>query len=112
MQNHKILLHNQVKTKSLYLVQNHRIAEGIGGPKYGRKGVIKSILLGNIAFEKIEVLVPSKNSYYHKSKYNQQKHGSIGGQLFHNSTIIIDYVNGYLFIQTNKAKCESSEHCA
>jgi len=107
--NHKILLHDNFNDKNLHdLTYNERIAEGLAGPIFGKKGFSEQFFLGNIQFENVEVLIPSTNSYVDESSKTFKKHGSIGGKLFQNSTIIVDYINGYLFIKNNISKSITS----
>lgn len=102
--NHKILLHDHINNKgsNINSLKQQRIAEGLSGSIYGRKEISKSIRLGSITFNDTEILIPTNTSYSNESINNIEKHGSIGGKFFNKSTIILDYINGYLFIENSK----------
>ena len=59
--------------------------------------------IGGPSFANTEILIPTKNTYYTEST-TIKKNGFIGGSFFEDSTIIIDYINGYLFIETPSKK--------
>jgi hypothetical protein len=101
--NHKILLlqKSSISTSLKRGNHNQRIAEGLSGSIYGIKTVANKIRLGAITYGSTEVLIPTKNTYHHE-RIEVEKHGSIGGKLFNKTTIVIDYINGYLFIQKNE----------
>ena len=107
--NHKILLlvdpnfSDSFKKASYY----QKIAEGLSGSIYGNKTFAKTIRLGSVAYNDIEILVPTKTTYHHESM-EIEKNGSIGGRIFDDSTIIIDYINGFLFIEYPNEKSKTS----
>ena len=86
---------------------NKRIAEGLSGSIYGSKTFAKTIRLGTIAYANTEILIPTKTTYRYKS-IDLEKHGAIGGRLFEKSTIILDYINGYLFIENQGERIRPS----
>ena len=100
--NHKILLldrHN-IKGTVGYISDIQRIAEGLGGSIYGRKGIAKTIKIGNVQFNNTEMLLPTKDTYHRESIDGVSKQGSIGGRFFENSTVILDYINGLFYIKS------------
>lgn len=98
--NHKMLVHDLPETASLISTtsQKHRIADGLNGSILGYSMQLNQVKMGGRQFSDIEMLVPTKNTY-HQESMAIKKHGSIGSKFFKNSTIIIDYINGYLFIE-------------
>ena len=100
--NHDLLLHklshNTELLKKKGNRRNDRIAEGLSGSIYGQKSVIEGLRIGGIEYRKTSVLLPSVKSY-HQEKLDIEKHGSIGGGFFERSKIILDYVNGYLYVK-------------
>ena len=104
--NHKILLLNNPNF-SLTKTSNTRIAEGISGSIYGSKTFSKTIRIGSVAYTNTEILIPTKTTYHQESR-DLEKHGAIGGRLFEKSTIILDYINGYLFIENQEERIRPS----
>ena len=98
--NHKVLLHQhpEISNSIIFNKTRQRIAEGLNGSIYGNIAYLKNIRIGSLSFGNTEILIPTKNTYYTEST-TIKKHGSIGGSFFEGSTIIIDYINGYLFIE-------------
>ena len=100
--NHKILLldrHN-IKGAVGYISDIQRIAEGLGGSIYGRKGIAKTIKIGGVQFDNTEMLLPTKDTYHRESIDGISKQGSIGGRFFEKSTVILDYINGLFYIKS------------
>lgn len=95
--NHKILLLND-PNPSHKKTRNRIIAEGLSASIYGRKTFAETIRLGSVTYTNTEILIPTKATYHHESM-DCEKHGAIGGMLFEKSTIILDYINGYFFIE-------------
>jgi len=95
--NHKILLLNN-PNPSHKKMRNRRIAEGLSASIYGSKTFAKTVRLGSVIYSDTEILIPTKTTYHHES-IDIEKHGAIGGRLFEKSTIILDYINGYLFVE-------------
>lgn len=108
--NHKILFYENPYISDLILHENDdgRIAEGLSNTIYGIKATTNSIQLGTLIFTKIEILIPTGNSYQHES-LNIEKHGALGGAFFNKSTIVLDYINGFLFVESKQNKPRSSE---
>jgi len=98
--NHKILIHNQTETSSIFStnLKKHRIAEGLNGSIFGYKSNIEKVRIGTIEYPSSEILVPTKNTY-HQEALSIKKHGSIGSKFFMDQTIIIDYANARLYIE-------------
>ncbi len=84
-------------------IRNQRIAEELSGSIYGVKSIGNDIKLGSMSYKNIEILVPTKNTYHHETT-EVEKHGSIGGNFFNKSTIVLDYSNGLFFIENNNDK--------
>ena len=102
--NHQLLLHHPGTIKTMFYDkrQNSRIAEGLSGSIYGKKGFAKEIKLGSISYKNPEILIPAKSTYHQELMEEIEKHGSIGGRFFKDTVIILDYINGYLFIEKNE----------
>lgn len=98
--NHKILLldKSSISNSAKWAHNNQRIAEGLSGSIYGIRTNINMIRLGSVSYKQTEILIPTENTYHHEH-IGIEKHGTIGGKLFDKSTIIIDYINGFLFIK-------------
>lgn len=103
--NHKVLLldKSSLSNSQKWKNNNERIAEGLSGSIYGIKIVANEIQLGSVAYKNTEVLIPTKNTYHHEHM-EVEKHGSIGGKFFEKSIIVIDYINGFLFVEKNEEK--------
>ncbi|MCG8309592.1 MAG: retropepsin-like domain-containing protein [Cytophagales bacterium] len=104
--NHHLLVFDPTKVKRSYdpfRSMDHRIAEGLSGPIYGKKGLCESIKLGTLNYSNVEILVPTKRTYHRESIDEIEKHGSIGSRFFRDSVIVIDYINGYLFVEKSNA---------
>lgn len=109
--NHKILLldESSISNSVKWANYNQRIAEGLSGSIYGIKIFANEIRLGSVAYKNTEVLIPTKNTYYHETM-EIEKHGSIGGKLFEESTIVIDYISGFVFIEKHEDRSKVSNH--
>jgi hypothetical protein len=109
--NHKILLldESSLSNSVKWTNYNQRIAEGLGGSIYGIKLFANEIRLGSVAYKNTEVLIPTKNTYLHET-LEIEKHGSIGGKLFEKSTIVIDYISGFVFIEKHGDSSIVSNH--
>ena len=92
---------------SLKKTRNTRIAEGISGSIYGSKTFAKTIRIGSVAYTDTEILIPTKTTYRQESM-DLEKHGAIGGRLFEKSTIILDYIHGYLYIENQGERTRPS----
>ena len=100
--NHQILLYriDGIKNAPTHPYHNTKIADGLNGAIYGEKAISAATMLGEVSYRNKEVLVPSKKTYSQEDFSGFKKHGSIGGNFFDDSVIILDYVNGYLFIES------------
>ena len=85
-----------------------RIAEGLSGSIFGIKTYAKKIKLGSIEYTNTEVLIPSRKTYMDET-LGIEKHGSLGARIFNDSIIIIDYINGYLFIENQDKTLNTSD---
>ncbi len=108
--NHRLLiLQKDGFTNSSKKASNYqRIAEGLSGSIFGVKTYAKKIKLGSIEYTNTEVLIPSKKTYINESP-GIEKHGSLGARIFNDSIIIVDYINGYLFIEYQNKKSKTSD---
>lgn len=98
--NHKVLLLDNPTVTNLFhqIKPNNRIAEGLSSSIFGIKAYTELVRLGQAQFHHVELLIPDKSWYHHES-IDIVKHGSIGGRLFEDSIIVVDYVNGLLLIE-------------
>ena len=106
--NHKILLLDKSNISNSFSKskRNQRIAEGLSGSIYGIKTVGNDFKLGSVIYKNTEILIPTKKTYHHETT-DVEKHGSIGGNFFKKSTIVLDYINGFLFIENKSDKSNS-----
>lgn len=98
--NHKVLLLDKRSITTLFnqTKEHNRIAEGLSSSIYGSKAQTKSLRLGQRHFPDIEFLIPDRDWYYHEN-LEIDKDGSIGGRLFEDSIIVVDYSNGLLYVE-------------
>ena len=107
--NHKLLLMDKtyISYPTLKTNQNQRIAEGLSGSIFGIKTIGKDIKLGSQIYRNTEILIPTKKTYHHET-VEMEKHGSLGGSFFNQSTIVLDYINGFLFVENPVDKSYNS----
>lgn len=112
--NHQVLLHESANIKTTFYNkrENSKIAEGLSGSIYGKKGFTKGIRLGSIDYKNSEILIPTKSTYHQEQIVELEKHGSIGGRFFNDAVIILDYANGNLFIENKEDKNNTKNYLA
>jgi hypothetical protein len=107
--NHKLLLMDKtyISGPLTKTNRNQRIAEGLSGSIFGVKTIGNDIKLGSIIYKDTEILLPTKKTY-HRETMEMEKHGSLGGSFFNQSTIVLDYINGFLFVENPLEKPNDS----
>ena len=110
--NHRLLLFNidHIKSTIDQKKSEYRIAEGLSGSIYGLDGFVRLLKLGSILHKNVAMIVPSKSTYHRESIPEIEKHGAIGGKFFDNSVIVIDYINGYLFVEYKNSSVPSENY--
>ncbi len=99
--NHKILLKDNSKISGVLFQspqEHERIAEGLSGSIMGTRAMAHSIRIGLMNFMNTELLIPTKGTYSSETSEFQDQ-GTLGGAFFENSTIVLDYINGFLYIE-------------
>lgn len=71
------------------------LGKGLAGNIKGKLASNFSLYLQNVPFEANEVFLPRSNVY----ELDDQRDGTIGNKLLSKNMVIIDYINGYLYIR-------------
>jgi len=76
------------------------LGAGLGGDLYGRKGRIEAVMLGGRLLELPIVSFP-ESDYINNIITQEQRHGSIGGEILRRFTVIFDYINERIILKAN-----------
>lgn len=76
------------------------LGAGLGGDLYGYKGRIEAILLGGRLLEQPIVSYP-ESEFINNVISQEQRQGSIGGEILRRFTVIFDYFNNRIILKAN-----------
>lgn len=98
--NHELLILDKSNVPNGFSnsTRSRRVAEGLSGSIYGINTIGNDIKLGSVVYKNTRIIIPTKETYQRET-LKIEKHGSLGGRFFNKTTIVLDYINGYLFIE-------------